>query len=352
MRVPDGMRRLGLGRAANEDEHRCSGEVSVEKDQKAFVLRISPSNIDRFAEALETNTVIIGWSCARGLLDPSLDWPGFREILRQECYPREENLRRVGSATGNMWRFIREMENGSLVVVPHGPDFYVARVTGPAVYLEEKAEEDTAYRRSVEWLNGGRQIARSSARSALVSRMKTQGTSADASDLILQILECLEAAEKGDEPAFQTDLQGRLIRETLDEIRGGRMDSFGFERLVQTVLEHHGAQEAKIVPRSQDVGVDIYAKFLVAGAFPLSVAVQVKHWQPDPPLGSDVVNQLINGIENGGERVSLGMIFTSGTIADDAHEKASEYTEKSGIPVQLVSGEDFAKLIVEFGVAA
>ncbi len=38
----------------------------------AFVLRISPSGVDRVPEALETNELIIGWSEAAGLLDPSL----------------------------------------------------------------------------------------------------------------------------------------------------------------------------------------------------------------------------------------------------------------------------------------
>lgn len=319
--------------------------------QKAFILRIAPSNIDRVPEALRTNNIIIGWSCAPGLLDPSLGWEEFREIVRHNCYPDEENLRRVGNAAGHLWRFIREMEDGSLVAVPYGPEFYLARVTGPAVYHDEKVAEDTAYRREVTWLNGGRPISRLIARSALISRMKVQGTCAAASDLIPQILECVDSASQGLAPAFQTDLQSRLIRETLDEIRGGRMDSFEFERLVQTVLEHHGAQDARIVPRSQDVGVDIYATFLVAGAFPLAVAVQVKHWQPDPPVDSSVVQQLIDGIEQGGEKVSLGMIITSGSIGHDAQDKATEYGETSGIPIHLIDGEEFARLIVEFGVS-
>lgn len=52
-----------------------------------------------------------------------------------------------------MWRFIREMNVGDLVVVPHGSEFYVAEVSGPAMYDESKVEEDTAYRRNVKWLN-------------------------------------------------------------------------------------------------------------------------------------------------------------------------------------------------------
>lgn len=38
-------------------------------EQQAFVLRISPSRIDRVAEALTSNQIIIGWAKAKGLLD-------------------------------------------------------------------------------------------------------------------------------------------------------------------------------------------------------------------------------------------------------------------------------------------
>ena len=42
------------------------------------------------------------------------------------------------------------------------------------------------------------------------------------------------------------------------------MDNFGFERLIETVLHGLGAVDTKIVPRSKDKGIDIYATFLVA----------------------------------------------------------------------------------------
>jgi hypothetical protein len=52
------------------------------------------------------------------------------------------------------------------------------------------------------------------------------------------------------------------------------MENFGFERLIQNVLIGLGAEEARIVSRSQDKGADIVASFLVAGAFRQVVAVQ------------------------------------------------------------------------------
>jgi predicted Mrr-cat superfamily restriction endonuclease len=317
-------------------------------NQQAFVLRISPSGIDRVSEALSSNQIIVGWAEARGLLDEKLSWEDFRRIISNIYYADENNLRRAGSAGGHMWRFIREMKKGDLVVVPYGSDFYVAEVSGPATHEESKVGEDTAYRRNVNWLNYKQSISRSLAKSALVSRMKTQGTCAYATDLLTQIKECLHLSKAGAKPTFQGDLQLRLIRETLDEMRGGRMDSFGFENLIHDVPKGLGTDEARVIPRSQDKGADIVATFKVAGAFRQVLAVQAKHWQPEPPVGKEVVEQLIRGLE--AESANLGMVVTSGTISEEASLVAEQYFEEKGIKIELVDGEQFAKLIVEHGI--
>jgi restriction endonuclease Mrr len=178
--------------------------------------------------------------------------------------------------------------------------------------------------------------------------MKTQGTCADATDLLDEIRECLGLAERGQAPTFQTDLQARVIREVLAELRSGRIENFGFERLIQTVLRGLGAEEVRIVPRSEDKGADLLATFRVAGTFQQVVAVQAKHWQPEPPVSRDVVEQLIRGIE--AESANLGMVVTSGSISDAAVQAAEQYFEEKGIRIELVDGEQFAKLMVEHGI--
>lgn len=258
-----------------------------------FVLRIAPSGIDRVEEALQSDTLIIGWALADGLLDETLEWDEFRQILQDCYYADESNLRKAGNASGHMWRFIRDMKEDDLVVVPHGAEFYVGQVSGKAKYDRRRVKEDTAYRRPVTWLNDKRGIPRSAARSALISRMKTQGTCAHATDLLDQIKECLEMAQAGEEPSFREDLQSRLVEQTLDELRCGRMDDFRFERFLESVLRGLGAVDTKIVPRRMDKGIDIYATFLVAGAFRQVVGIQAKYWRPEPPVGAGVVRELV-----------------------------------------------------------
>ena len=317
-------------------------------DQAAFILRVAPGGEDKVPEALSADQIIIGWAEANGLLDYALGWEQFREIIRKAYYSDEPTLRKAGAAAGHMWRFIRDMKPGDLVVVPYWADFFVAEIAGSATFDPSKVKEDSAYRRSVRWLNGKKPIPRQLSRSALLSRMKTQGTCADATDLLGEIRDCLTLASRGESPTFQSDLQARLVREVLAELHSGRIENFGFERLIQTVLRGLGAEEVRIVPRSADKGADLVASFRVAGAFQQMVAVQAKHWQPEPPVGRDVVEQLIRGIE--AEGANLGMVITSGTISDEAFEAAEQYFVDKGIRIELVDGEQFAKLIVEHGI--
>lgn len=316
-------------------------------NQQAFVLRIAPSGIDRVPEALTENQIIIGWSKAEDLLDIN-EWEQFREIIRNTYYTGEDTLRKAGVAAGHIWRFIREMNKGDLVVVPYKSEFYVAEIEGQAIYDAKKVADDTAYRRPIKWLNDKKSIRRDLAKAALISRMKIQGTCAYATDLLDEIKECLQIVSSGQTPTFQTDLQTRLIHETLNELRSGRMDSFGFERLIQTVLTGLGADDTRVVPRGQDKGADILATFRVAGAFRQVIAVQAKHWKPVPPVGKDIVEQLIKGIE--AESANLGMVITSGEISDEATVTAEKYYEEKGVKIELVDGEQFAKLIVENGI--
>lgn len=80
------------------------------------------------------------------------------------------------------------------------------------------------------------------------------------------------------------------------------------------------------------------------------MTVQAKYWRPKQgPVGQDVVKQLIRGIE--AEDASLGLVITSGEIAEEAVKTAEDYFEESGIRIELLDGKQFAKLLVEQGIS-
>jgi len=320
-----------------------------EVKESAFIYRVKPSGVDRLDEALQTNQLITGWAKAKGLLNKELNWVEFREVIRKTYYADDQTLRRAGAAAGNLWRFIREMKPGDLVVVPHGNDFYVAEITGDAIYDDTKVDEDSAYRRPVRWLNDKKAISRKLADADLLLRMKTWNTSARADDLLDKIHNSLNYARVGKRPTFNSQLYTRLIENTLDEIQNGFIDDRGFEKLIESLLRKLGAVDTRIVPRQQDKGADILATFRVAGIIQQVVAIQAKHWKGKSPVSFEVVQQLINGIE--AEGADLGMVITSGAISEKAREAAEQYFEKTGVNIDLVDGEMFAKLLVESGIS-
>ncbi|MDX2351634.1 restriction endonuclease [Stutzerimonas xanthomarina] len=315
---------------------------------QAFVLRIAPSGVDLVHEALETDEIIIGWCRCPALINESLRRSDFRSHLKQRYYPEDSTLHRAGAATGHMWRFLREMNAGDLVVVPHGPRFHIAEITGDAYYTEDGVIRDAAFRRPVKWLNDKKPIPRRFAKAALISRMKIHGASAEATDLISEIKDALERAATGQKPSFQQELQSKLTSVVVEELRKGHMDSFGFEHLIKDLLKAMGAQTAEVIGRRIDKGADILATFRIAEAFSYKLAVQAKHWDDRAAVGPEVVQQLIDGIEDAG--ADLGMVITSGEVSQQAYNCASTYTEETGVRIELVDCGQFAKMLVEQGI--
>ncbi len=283
-----------------------------------------------------------------GLTDPNLDWSTFRDTVYRTYYPEDADKRRAGIAAGQLWRFIRDMDVGSIVLVPSERGFYVAEVTGPARHDPRYAEDDTAHRRPARWLNNKQPIPRSHARSALQTRMKFQQTIVDATDLLPEIDDVLEHLGRASPPSFGDDFQRALVRSALHEIRTGRINDYGFERLVSEVLESLGAISADIVPRRNDVGADILARFHVAKTFSILLAVQAKHYDERAPVDETVVNKLVEGMEAAG--TIYGWVVTSGIFSESAVRRARELVEDRGLHVELIDGEQFAAMIVDAGL--
>lgn len=321
---------------------------------RAFVLRMNPAGRDWVPAGLKASQISIGWGLASELTDPTLERWAFRDVVKHHYYPDAATYQQAGSVAGMLWLFLREMSIGDLVVVPSGDQlFYLAEIAGDALFLPDKVSEHTAFRRDVRWLNDGRGLVRRTARAALQSRMKIRQTCGNASDLLDDIRDALEVAGSttdGRPPTFGADLRSRLIEQAKAEMQSGRMDSFGFETLIATLLSALGATDVSIVARSQDKGADIVATFPLADTFQVRVAVQAKHFQPAPPVGPHVIDQLVAGME--AEQITMGWVATSGTFSPEAQAREAELEEERGISIELVDGDQLAAMIVEGGLRA
>lgn len=318
----------------------------------AFILRQSPGGI-RALEiiSLPRNVIVNGWSDARDLIGEN-DYSKFREIVSESCYSGEKNLRKSGYGASTMWRFLNEMHEGDLVVVPDkNGTFYLAEVSGAPFYddSEQAHKTDTCYRRPVKWLNDKKPIRRDFARSGLISRMKTQQTSAYAHDLIEEIVEALELASKAEsvdpENLFKKELRQKMSQAVLKEIHSGYMDERRFERLVQTLLKAIGASRAELVPRLHDKGVDILSEFPL-GPMQIRVGIQVKWHQGQTT--SEYVDQLAGGLE--AENLTVGWLVSSGSFAEDCHALSEKLFLEKGIQINLMDGEQIAMTIIDNGL--
>ena len=238
-----------------------------------------------------------------------------------------------------MWRFIRDMKAGDYVVVPHETNFYVAQVEGPAFHDPEKVEEDTAFRRKVKWLNEKQPIPRAKAPSALYSRMKILGVSANAYDLVDDIRSILENIAAGIETTFAEQLTEKLAVAALEQMRRGFMNERKFEKLVELILKRLGATTT-LTPRAQDKGDDVVGSFKHLG---LTLVAQVKyHTDPNWETDKDAVQQVVHGIEK--HQADVGWVVTCGRFSENAKQAV---TAK---PIRLIEGDELAKMVVAFGV--
>ncbi len=154
---------------------------------RAFAFRLKPSHVDRVQELLRDNQIAIGWSRARGLLDPTLDRAGFR-IELDRSYPDLAPRKRLGHDTNHVWRFIREVGIGDVVVVPHGNNVHFLEVTSDPKFLADKVEGDTAIRRDVRPLLGGKSVSRRSLPPELRRMLSFRDTSKDLSAVLNGVL--------------------------------------------------------------------------------------------------------------------------------------------------------------------
>jgi len=83
------------------------------------------------------------------------------EVIRA-YYARAASLYSAGANAGQLWRFLRAMAPGDLVLVPHGATIHVGRIAGDVAYYPDPSAEHWAFSRPVEWLTGQAGVPRDS----------------------------------------------------------------------------------------------------------------------------------------------------------------------------------------------
>lgn len=144
----------------------------MEKEKRAWVVRPWPHGIDRMREFLDKNIVAIGWPMIGDLSDCTTR----EDIKRQLKRYYEFSPRSLGQSAGNIFRFVREMEQGDYVVVPDGDNF--GCVNSSYMYIPEIDNEEEGYphQRKVTWLHEKRALTRGMLSGRLQKALKVRQT--------------------------------------------------------------------------------------------------------------------------------------------------------------------------------
>ncbi len=137
-----------------------------------------------------------------------------------------------------------------------------------------------------------------------------------------------------------------LISEQNAEVRRALLDrarnssSAEFEALVAALLSKMGFKDTHVTPLGGDGGIDVRGT-RVEGAVHTRVAVQVKRWQ------ANVQRPIVQQVRGSLGAHEQGWIITTSDFSSGAKEEA---TRADATPVALISGEQFAALLMEHGM--
>jgi hypothetical protein len=171
---------------------------------------------------------------------------------------------RLGKDTNHLWRFIRKMEIGDIVVVPHSQDIYFVRVSSAPFYAPGKVGDDTAIRREVVPLMNGSPFARTALPEGLQNFLKFRMTSRDLSpvrDIVLKLISEHSQSKSAPSSALakiaSDQSKALLLEESMGYSRRAALEAKDIERKHADVWHALVSylQAARITVSNQRIGV-------------------------------------------------------------------------------------------------
>ena len=298
----------------------------------AWVVRPKPHGTNRLDEFLEDNFIAIGWPSVGNLTEDNKS--DIRSRLHEE---KDWSNQKIGTALGQIDRFVNKIAVDDRVLVPAGGDIYVGKVTSGYRWDPDLRSDDEVYPhyRRVEWLFDGKAVSRSSLPGRLHDSLKGRLTvySVDG--------ERVEEMVNSELVVSERDRFGDLQEEYLERLQDGDIPGINansFEgSVVRTVLDNYFPSITREATTSDETGdTDLLAE--LPGE--VTVRVQVKHFYPDKgTLGADAITQLAESMSPSDQ----GIIVTSTTVGEEA-KKAADQSEHH---ISIIDGEEFVELLFE-----
>jgi restriction system protein len=284
------------------------------------------------------NVIAIGWPDLGPLGDLNT-----RDEFKQryEAAHPGQNTFRVATIAGQLFRFVREMEPGNLVVYPSkiSHDVWLGHVTGA---YEHRPDLDSHYcnARSVAW---SKQVPRTSFSQGALYEMGSALTlfqikeHADEVRAQLGSKAVVTVPEDEDEAVAQvTEDIEQQARDFVIKRLATHLKGHGLAELVADLLRAMGYR-TRVSPPGKDRGVDIIAHPDELGFSPPIVKVQVK--SSTSAVGSPEVSQLYGVVAN----QEYALFVALGGYSPDAKQFASSRTN-----YRIIDGHELVELIFRY----
>ena len=282
----------------------------------------------------------------------------------------------------SLWRFLKEIQIGDLVLVPSPRTFSVYVIKGKPKLIADidsnlvarlrtwnnakvRIEEgrlvtddeiiDLGFYREVEVYQTEGKEARDIDRSGyadapLTARMKIYKTNADLSDLKRNLGKPLEAYKNNQPLDFRSDAMKGLAPKLWRMIYDG-LSPDKFEKLLESYFKRIGANDVTIPPRNQrgrDGDADIIASF---GHIGVTIYIQAKFHGPNTRTNEWAVKQIVD-YKNWKKRVGNrsdehNLCWVVSTCAEFT-EECKQLARATG--VVLINGIDFAEMLLDAGI--
>lgn len=315
-------------------------------EHKAYFVRQKTSR-DWSEIAIRENKIFIGWSKSKELLSVKEDYYKMREIVKSVYYSGDSNYNRVKNAMGTIWKFISEMDEGSLIAIPCSGGVYIGIVKSECKHNEEWIDEDRAFYRDVKWCVD-KPVPRNYFDNDIQMKMKNQSTLVKLPDCYGRILGIVEMHKKDEIPTLKADVKENFNKMLLNQLYNGKIDNYGFEKLVEKLLREK-EYETNIVARNKDTGTDIECKLNLFSGIEINVFVQVKQWHPDTTVGVDVFKKLLTSMEE--KNADYGVVVTTAKIDESSViEYISEVNKDGKYQLAYIDGDMLCEELVNTGV--
>jgi restriction system protein len=282
------------------------------------------------------DVVAIGWQ-EMGDCSDLQTREDFKRVYR-EAYPEDTSASRIGLQAGQVYRFVREVSEGDIVMTPDSPqrELLMGRIAGDYRYDPNAIGERYPQVRPVEWV---RRISRDDLTPGLASVVTSWLTifAVEGWDSEVETLLAGETPEP-DEPEDLPDLYQETVAKADELISDilARIGPYEFQDLVAAVLRAMGLRTT-VSPPGPDGGKDIVAHPDAFGFSEPVIKVQVKHTKgsmsaPDVRSFRSVVGQH-----------EKGLIVSTGGYTSEAMREP----EKAGTPLTLMDRDQFVDLLTE-----